>query len=161
MSRTASLLPLLLASSAAGWSAPLSSADEAALRALSDGYVKAWIRNDRDGVMGVMAPEAVFIPHDGVQPHIGASKIDEFWFPNGKAVGVVPAYTQTIIAISGDELRATMYGRFDLTWQNVTKRYNWIGNWLIVARKDKGRWLVTHMMASDADPKVEDLAGGK
>lgn len=160
MARCKYLSPLLVACSTAGWSAPLSSADEAALRALSDGYVKAWVANDRDGVMGVMAPEAVFIPHDGVQPRVGASKIDEFWFPNGKAVGVVPAYTQTVTAISGDHSRATMYGRFDLTWQNATQRYNWLGNWLIVARKDNGRWLVTHMMASDADPKVEDLAAG-
>ena len=158
MRRSMYLLSLVLACPSATLAAPLSSADEAALRALSDGYARAWINNDRAGVMGVMAPEAVFIPHDGVQPHIGRAKIDEFWFPQGNTVGVVPAYTQTITGISGDDLRATMFGRFDLTWQNATKRYNWLGNFLIVARKEGGRWLVTHMMASDADPTVTDLA---
>jgi uncharacterized protein (TIGR02246 family) len=150
-------LLFLLGWSSATLAAPLSSADEAALRALSDSYVRAWINNDRTGVMGVMAPEAVFIPHDGVQPHIGRARIDEFWFPQGSPIGTVPAYTQAITSISGDGGHATMYGRFDLSWQNSTKRYNWTGNWLIVARKDQGRWLITHMMANDADPTISDL----
>jgi uncharacterized protein (TIGR02246 family) len=151
------LLLLLLALSGAVSAAPLSGTDEAALRALSENYANAWVRNDRAGVMGVMAPEAVFIPHDGVRPRIGHENLDAFWFPNGKAVGTVPAYTQTITAIGGDDRQATMYGRFDLSWQNGTKRYNWIGNWLIVARKDQGRWLITHMMANDAEPTISEL----
>ena len=138
-------------------SRPLSGSDEAALRALSNRYVAGWIANDREAVMGVMAPEAVFIPHDGVQPRTGYGQIDAFWFPGGKAAGTVPAYTQTITAISGSDDRATIHGRFDLTWQNSGKRYNWLGNFLIVTRKDKGRWLVTHMMASDADPTITDI----
>ena len=150
-----SLALVLLAAQASA--APLSSADEGALRMLTEQYAKAWVANDRAGVMGPWARDGVFIPHDGVQPRIGYDKLDAFWFPNGKAVGTVPAYTQTITAISGDDRFATLYGRFDLTWQNDSKRYNWIGNWLIVARKDQGRWQVTHMMASDADPAVTDL----
>ena len=51
-----------------------------------------------------------------------------------------------------------MYGRFNLTWQNSAKRYNWLGNFLIVARKEQDRWLITHMMASDADPLITELA---
>ena len=85
------VMPLLVCCSSVALAAPLSSGDETALRALSDGYVKAWMRNDRAGVMGFMAPEAVFIPHDGVRPHIGRAKIDEFWFPGGNPVGVVRA----------------------------------------------------------------------
>ena len=132
--------------------------DEAALRALANRYVAGWVANDRDAVMGVMAPEAVFIPHDGVPPRIGYQAIDAFWFPEGKAVGVVPAYTQTVTAVDGGGGRATLYGRFDLTWQNEKQRFNWIGNFLIAARKDQNdRWLVTHMMASDEDPVVTDL----
>ena len=137
--------------------ASLPEADEAALRALSDRYVAGWIANDRPTVMGDMAPEALFIPHDGVQPRIGRSAIDAFWFPNGKAVGIVPSYRQTITAIDGTADRATVYGRFDLTWQNEKQRFNWIGNFLINARKENGDWLVTHMMASDADPTVTDI----
>ena len=152
---------LLCFAGSQAWAGPMSPADEAALRAMSDRYVAGWVRNDREAVMGVMAPEAVFIPHDGVPARAGYANIDAFWFPGGKAVGTVSAYTQTITAISGADDHATLHGRFDLTWQNDTQRYNWLGNWLIVARKDNGRWLVTHMMASDADPKVEDLAAGK
>lgn len=151
-------LPLVLFLWAASSSAaPLSRNDEAELRALTEQYAEAWVANDRAGVMRPWAQDGVFIPHDGVQPRIGYDKLDAFWFPDGKAVGIVPAYTQTITGISGDDRFATLYGRFDLTWQNSTKRYNWLGNWLIVARKDDGRWFVTHMMASDADPTVTDL----
>ena len=152
-SLTVLLLPLLCVDGVS-LAAPLSSSDEAALRALSNQYAEAWVRNDRAGVMGPWAPDGVFIPHDGVEPRIGYDKLDAFWFPNGKAVGVVSAYTQTVTAISGADSHATLYGRFDLTWQNSSKRYNWMGNWLLVARKDQGRWLITHMMASDADPTV-------
>jgi uncharacterized protein (TIGR02246 family) len=151
------LAPLLAACAGAGPPDTLSVTDETALRDLSNGYVQAWLKNDQAGVMGVMAPEAVFIPHDGVPPHIGYQAIDTFWFPGGKAVGVVPAYRQTVTAVSGTANRATLYGRFDLTWQDDKQRYNWIGNFLINARKDRDRWLVTHMMASDEDPKITNL----
>ena len=151
------LLLLAACTNAGPGAASLSAADEVALRDLSSRYVSGWLRNDRAAVMGVMAPEAVFIPHDGVPPHIGYQAIDAFWFPNGKAIGVVPAYKQTITAIDGTSDRATLYGRFDLTWQDDRQRYNWIGNFLINARKDNDRWLVTHMMASDEDPKITDL----
>ena len=144
--------PLAMYAGPALAAAPLTSSDEAALRTLTERYAKAWIANDRAGVMAPWARDGVFIPHDGVQPRIGYEDLDAFWFPGGKAVGTVPAYKQTITAITGNGSSATLYGRFDLTWQNNVKRFNWIGNWLIVARKDDGRWKITHMMANDADP---------
>ena len=94
-----------------------------------------------------------------VRVRVGYKAIAAFWFPHGKAVGVVPAYKQTISDISGADNHATMYGRVDLTWQNETKRYTWIGNFLIVARRQGRGWIFTHMMASDEDPKIEPIAG--
>lgn len=157
------LLPLLLAALAAlaatpAPAAPLSEEDVRALNRLQQSYVEGWLRNDREAVMGVMAPEAVFIPHDGVMPHIGRDAIAEFWFPGGTAVGRVPAYDQQVTAIGGDGDHATIYGRFDLHYESSTHHYRWLGNFLIVARKSEGRWLVTHMMASDADPTVTPLS---
>ena len=157
--RIAYIAFLMVVGAASAPAAPLSRNDVATLRAMSERYVKGWLDNDRRAVMGVLAKDAVFIPHDGVKPHVGYKAIDDFWFPNGKAVGVVPAYTQTISGISGADNHATMYGRFDLTWQNDTKRYTWIGNFLIVARRQNGHWTFTHMMASDQDPTIEAVAG--
>jgi uncharacterized protein (TIGR02246 family) len=137
--------------------AALTDADVRALNALQQSYVQGWLDNDREKVMAVMAPDAVFIPHDGVMPHTGAADISEFWFPGGKAIGRVPSYQQRVTAISGDGNHATMYGRFDLHYEASDKHYRWVGNFLIVARKSEGRWLVTHMMASDADPTITPI----
>ena len=136
---------------------PISAADHKALRALSDRFVAGWLANDRRAVMGDIAPEAVFIPHDGVKPKVGYKAIDAFWFPNGKAVGKVAAFKHNISAIDGSGDRAVFYGRSDLTWQDNKQRYHWIGNFLFSARKERGRWLVTHMMSSDEPPVVTDV----
>ena len=157
MRRAWVVFAILAVTSSGALAKTLTAQDVTALRALSSSYVQGWLQNDQHAVMSVMAHDAVFIPHDGVQPRIGYDAISEFWFPNGSAVGRVPAYTQTITSITGENGHATLYGRFDLTWENETTRYNWIGNFMIVARRAKGRWLVTHMMANDADPKVEPI----
>lgn len=148
---------LLLAVAAPAQATPLAKEDELKLRALSDGYVEAWLHNDRQGVMGVLAPEAVFIPHHGVKPKIGWAEIDAFWFPGGKAVGTVTDFRHDITAVSGDEDDAIIYGRSDLSWQDDRQRYRWIGNFLFVTRKEQGRWVITHMMSSDEQPTVQDL----
>ncbi len=137
--------------------APLTESDLDALTALQQTYVDGWLRNDRDAVMSVMAEDAVFIPHDGVMPRTGAGAISEFWFPGGRAVGIVPVYEQKVTNIAGDGDHATAYGRFRLGYEANETRYTWIGNYLIVARKRNGRWLVTHMIVNDADPAVERL----
>jgi ketosteroid isomerase-like protein len=137
---------------------PLSAEDVTRLRAMSDLYVAGWLRNDRIAVMSVMSPDVVFIPHDGVQPRIGYDRLDSFWFPNGRAAGTVVAFTQTISNISGEGNHALIYGRSDLTWQNTAQRYHWIGNFLIVARRAGGRWLFTHMMASDEAPTIQQIS---
>ena len=151
------LLPLLAACSSANGSAALPPEDEAALRTLSDRFVAGWLANDREAVMRVMAPEAVFIPHDGVKPKIGYKAIDAFWFPDGKPAGTVTAMSHVITDVSGNSNRGTAYGRSDLTWQDNKQRYHWIGNFLISAKKEKGRWLVTHLVSSDEPPTISDL----
>ena len=85
----------------------LAAKDVEALRAMSNSYVQGWLNNDKQAVMSVMAQDAVFIPHDGVQPRVGYDAIAEFWFPHGSAVGRVPAYSQTVTSITGEKDHAT------------------------------------------------------
>jgi len=87
---------LLLVSSVSAAATPLTQGDIAALRAMSDGFVKGWMDNDRQAVMSSFSKDAVFIPHDGVRPKVGYAEIDQFWFPHGKASGVIPAFTHAI-----------------------------------------------------------------
>ena len=148
---------LLLVSSVSAAATPLTQGDIAALRAMSDGFVKGWMDNVRQAVMSSFSKDAVFIPHDGVRPKVGYAEIGQFWFPHGKASGVIPAFTHAISDISGADDHAVIYGRSDLTLQDETERYHWIGNFLFVAHKDKGRWIFTHLMSSDEQPKVEPL----
>jgi uncharacterized protein (TIGR02246 family) len=148
---------LTVALPCSAFAAPFTKADDATLRAMSAKYVEGWLKNDRQAVMSVMAKDSVFIPHDGVKPRVGYDAIDAFWFPGGKAVGTVPAFTMAITDIKGADDHATLYGRSDLTYEASGQRYNWIGSFLIVARREGGRWLFTHMMSSDEQPKVEDI----
>jgi ketosteroid isomerase-like protein len=159
MIRFAFLLPIALIWSAATQAAPLSAADLATLRQLTQRYVDGWLHNDRSQVMGLLSQDAVFIPHDGVQPHIGYAKIDEFWFPGGKPAGGVTAFAMPITDISGADDHATIYGRSDLLWHNQTQRYRWVGSYLIVARRDAHGWRFTHLMSSDEQPTVEPIGG--
>lgn len=157
MIRAAFLMPAALMLSTVASAAPLSSQDVATLKEMTQQYVDGWLQNDRSKVMANLSKDAVFIPHHGVKPHIGYEKIDEFWFPGGKPVGVVVAFTKTITDISGADDHATIYGRSDLKWQDDKQRYRWIGNYLFVARRDPNGWVFTHMMSSDEQPTVEPV----
>src|SRR5205085_9944618 len=155
--RAAFLVPIALMCSAAAQAAPLSSADLATLRHMTQRYVDGRLHNNRSQVMSLLSKDAVFIPHDGAKPHIGYSKIDEFWFPGGKAGGGVSAFAMPVIDISGADNHAVIYGRSNLNWHNQTQRFQWIGYYLIVARRHKDGWLFTHLMSSDEQPTIEPV----
>ena len=83
------LLSALALISAPANSAPLTKSDRSELTSLSAKFTGGWMHNSRDEVMSLFAADAVFIPHDGVKPHVGKAAID--W----DAVG--PGYADRIL----------------------------------------------------------------
>ena len=131
---------------------PLSRHDREAVERLLQRFTQGWLQNDRKAVMGLFAPEAVFIPHDGVQPHRGWSAIDQFWFPKAGTAGTVTSFRMSVEGISGNSPSAIVWGKSDLRWQNTTTAFHWPGYYLMVARPNGKRWVVTHLMSSDEEP---------
>jgi len=138
--------------------APLSKSDRAAVAELPRRFTNGWLHSSSDEVMALFAPEAVFIPHDGVSPHVGRPAIQDFWFPSKGAAGTVTAFTMTVEGLSGDAHSAIVWGKSDLHWQNDTAAYHWPGYYLMAAQHRHGRWLVTHMMSSDEQPTSKPIA---
>jgi hypothetical protein len=108
--------------------------------------------------MSPFTPDAVFIPHDGVKPHIGRAAIDRFWFPPAGTAGTVPAFTMTVEGVSGDTRHAIVWGKSDLHWQDKANAYHWPGFYLMAAERRNRKWLVTHLMSSDEQPTKTPLA---
>lgn len=146
------LLLLLLSLSRPAISAPLTKSDRAELAALSARFTAGWQHNSPGEVMGLFAPDAVFIPHDGVKPHIGKAAIEQFWFPPKGSAGTVTSFTKTVDAVSGDTHHAIVWGKSDLHWQDDKTAYHWLGYYLIAAERRNGRWFITHLMSSDEQP---------
>jgi uncharacterized protein (TIGR02246 family) len=137
--------------------APLTKADRAELAALPARFTAGWLRNSHEQVMHPFAPEAVFIPHDGVKPHMGRAAIDQFWFPSARTVGSVTAFKMTVERVSGDARHAIVWGKSDLHWQDKANAYHWPGYYLMAAERRSGKWLVTHLMSSDEQPTKKSL----
>ncbi|WP_309660628.1 nuclear transport factor 2 family protein [Sphingomonas sp.] len=130
----------------------LSASDKAAIGKLPQRLTHGWLRNDRNQVMGIFAPEATFIPHDGVRPRRGWTAMQQFWFPAKGTAGTVTAFTMTADGVSGDDHHAIVWGKSDLHWQDQKTAYHWPGYYLMAARRSHGKWLVTHLMSSDEQP---------
>src|SRR6185295_3953107 len=137
--------------------APLTKSDRAELASLSAKFTGGWVHNSRDEVMSLFAPDAVFIPHDGIKPHIGKAAIEQFWFPGSGAAGTVTAFTKTVDGLSGDGAHAIIWGKSDLHWQDSKTAYHWPGYYLMAVERRNGKWLVTHLMSSDERPTSQPV----
>lgn len=131
---------------------PLTKSDRAQLTGLPVRFAAGWLHNSRSEVMSLFTPDAVFIPHDGVKPHVGKAAIEAFWFPNSGASGKVTSFTKTVEGLSGDRTHAIIWGKSDLHWQDDKTAYHWPGYYLMAVERRNGRWLVTHLVSSDEQP---------
>ena len=151
------LLGVMLGAATPAAAAPLTKSDRAAVVRIPARFTAGWLHNSRSEVMGVFAPEAVFIPHDGVRPHVGRKAIEQFWLPSTGAAGTVTTFTMTTEGVSGDGDHAIVWGKSDLHWQDDKTAYHWPGYYLMSAERRHGKWLVTHLMSSDAQATCKPI----
>jgi len=148
---------LLACASISAAAAPFTKADRAQVARIHAQFTAGWRHSSRSEVMNLFAPEAVFIPHDGVKPHIGKAAIEQFWFPKAGTAGTVTDFVMTAEGVSGDNDHAIVWGKSDLHWQNNTTAFHWPGYYLMSVQRKRGKWLVTHLMSSDEQPTSKPL----
>lgn len=133
--------------------------DRAALIALDQAYAENWARNDGDAVMGLFAEDAVIIPHDGDDPHVGTAAIREFWFPEGAPPVLVTTFEHRVTEASISNGQGVAWGRFSLAFDYEAQRYAYDGNFLLTARKrEDGTWEITHLTWNDPPPTLTPVA---
>ena len=130
--------------------ATLTATDSAALRALDQAYVEAWLADDTAAVLATLTPDAVLMPA-GVRPLATSEAIREFWWPRDGSRTRVTQYTTTIDEIAGTPDLAYMRGtgrlsfvynkdtlRLEQTNQNMTLT--------VLTRTADGRWRIHRRM---------------
>lgn len=148
------LFVLLLASglglSATGGSDRLPADDLAAVRAVNNAYVDAWLSNDPEQVMKVFAPDAIIVPQ-GETPVQGLESIRKFFWPEEAPKTKIVQFTITTDELGGSNDVAYVRGTYSFSFQFLRKgvmtpRPN-EGNYLMLFRRQPdGRWLVSHRM---------------
>jgi uncharacterized protein (TIGR02246 family) len=149
----AAVLVLALGAACAHGGARSADADVQALRTVNDAYRRAWLANDSEGVMRLFAPDAVLMPHHGLQPVVRAEQIRAFWFAPG------PATTITRLDLQLDDIAVRddtglVRGRSEVEWtvarDGEVERWRNAGTFLTVLRRGPdGAWLITHHMWDD------------
>lgn len=129
----------------------LTAVDSAAVRALEETYVSAWVANDRNAVLATIREDAVLLP-DGLAPVEGLDAIEAFWWPTEGPTTTVTAYRTTIDELggSGSVAYARGEGHLSFTWEDAeggsgerTSR----SVFLMVARKNAdGEWRIANRM---------------
>lgn len=128
----------------------LSAEDVAALEALHQSYVTAWLRDDTTGVLQTFAPEAVLMPSN-VGPIKGMSEIKKFWYPNDGSRTKITAFTAQLEEVQGSGdlayLRGTSQIAFTYEKDGNKSELTNHGMFLTIAqRQSAGVWRITHQM---------------
>ena len=126
--------------------AGLTAADSAALRALDQAYVDAWLADDTAGVMATLTPDAILMPA-GARPLATPEAIRAFWWPRDGSRTQVTAYNTTIDEIAGTPHLAYVRGtgRLSFVYQKDTLRLEQTSRsmtFTVLTRAADGRWRI-------------------
>ena len=93
----------------------LAAEDHAALQALEEAYVEAWLADDTLSVLSTLDAQAVLMP-GGQEPINGLNNIRQFWWPDDGSRTDITQYTITIDEIAGSGDLAYSRARGDLSF---------------------------------------------
>lgn len=148
--REASGLPALGPSAGDTADEAVRSSPESPLRRLAERFVQGWLDDDEDGVMATLAPGAVLLPHNGVEPVVGEESIRAFWFPGDGPAARVTAFEQTYDEVDESDEVGYARGRFTLEFELDGTRHRSVGNYLMLFRRNlAGEWKITHRIWND------------
>ena len=137
----------------------LSASDREAIKATIEKYRISWLKNDKDGVLGVFSDDAALLPSHGASAVEGKSNVERYWFAPGPPT-VITKLDITITKIEGSRFLAFVYGRDDVGWtateRGAQHHHFHPGTYLNVMKRDaKGDWKIQVHMWDDGTEKVE------
>lgn len=123
-------------------------ADVAAVRAVLDRYVAAWLANDEAAVMQLLTPDSVLVPGEK-PPYKGSDAIRQYWFAPGAPKTVITRFVSTVddVQVSGD--LAVARGSQSIEWTTSDERWRTHGNYMTVLRRTKHGWRIAAQMAGN------------
>jgi len=148
-------LPLVLATAVRGNSpVGLSAADTELIKSVLEKYRTAWLANDADGVRATFTKDAVLMPHHGLNPVVGMTAINEFWWPATTARTTILKFVRTIDEVGGNASLAYVRGRSELAWKmedgGKTESWRTAGTYMaVLKRQTDARWLISHLVWDD------------
>jgi uncharacterized protein (TIGR02246 family) len=140
--------------------APTASADEAAIRAQSASWEKAYNRGDAKAVAAQYAEDALLLP-PGAPGVSGRAAIQAFFArdiaASARAGAIFVVDPKTDVGVSGD--LGWESGRYKVTVKGAVVE---TGKFLSVSRKKDGKWLyLRDTWNADAPPAPSPASGGK
>jgi uncharacterized protein (TIGR02246 family) len=154
--RRLALLALLVGTLAATAAAKecLSSTDRDAIRRVHESYRTAWLANDGEAVRRNFTPDAVLLPHHGLDPVTGMGAIKQFWWPPDGPPTTITHFDASYEEIGGCGTIAFVRGRSHVEWTVVENgkeaKFSNSGTFLTLMRKlPNGAWKITHQMWDD------------
>ncbi|HWT01757.1 MAG TPA: SgcJ/EcaC family oxidoreductase [Pyrinomonadaceae bacterium] len=142
---------------AQGRSEKLSAADLAKIRAVSEAYADAWLKNDAEAVLNTLSEDAVLIPQ-GNRPVVGIEAIKKFWWPPDGGRTTIKSFTISTDEVGGDGgvgyVRGTFQFSFSYEEKGKTTELTNAGNYMmIMKRRADGSWRISHRMWGDLPRK--------
>jgi len=132
----------------------LAAADTERIKLVLEKYRTAWLANDADAVRATLTKDAVLLPHHGLNPIVGVTAINEFWWPSTTAKTTILKFVRTIDEVGGDASLAYVRGRSEVAWKmedgGKTESWRTAGNYMtVLKRQTDGRWLISHLIWDD------------
>jgi uncharacterized protein (TIGR02246 family) len=129
--------------------------DVAMLESINETYVKAWLANDKEGVLGLFEPDASLAP-SGMKPLKGMEQITGFWFPNDSSITTIHQFTSEILdtGIDGNIGHTTQKTFLSWSYQkgDFTMAKDQRGLAMTIYRKQgDGSWKIMHQMWKDVE----------
>ena len=132
--------------------------NEAAIRDLIEGFVKAFRHKDMNGVMSVFAPEVVSFDLGPPLQHGGGETFITRWQELFESYqGLIDYEVHDLSITAGDDVAYShSLNRAGGTLKNGRKTHRWL-RWTACYRKTNGKWLIVHEHVS----VPADLKNGK
>jgi uncharacterized protein (TIGR02246 family) len=128
----------------------LTTADSAAVAALQNRYVAAWLADDTAAVLALFENDAMILP-PGRQPVRGIDSIRAYWWPRDGSTTRILSFTLKASDISGTDRLAFTHGESALRWRyakggSTSESASRSVNLSVFRRAPSGEWRIARQM---------------
>lgn len=141
----------------------LSPSEVDAIRKVMQSYPKSWLSGNQVSILSHFWPDAVWMPHHGVEPIEGIDAIKKFWWPEGASPSGVLQYNIEPSEIYGSSELAFVRARFSLVYwygeDTERQESSMEGNYLAILKRGQDEnWRIFRAIWND--PVAEVVLAG-